>query len=143
MSQTLTPALSLIMRTAKSNFAAGRGSTTRDLAARARSRRTAQATNWAAPAKPANISSLAPPAAQDFAKEIMRGEGWGEGQSATEEHPMQRTLEQTQFTRPLRSKSTYAERIVWIMLHDRELGSFKFRRQHPLNFFDAEFFSTR
>ena len=52
---------------------------------------------------------------------------------------MQRTIEQTQFARRLRRKATYAERVLWILLRDRDLGRFKFRRQHPVGAFFADF----
>jgi len=52
---------------------------------------------------------------------------------------MHRTIEQTQFARRLRRKATYAERILWILLRDRDLGRFKFRRQHPVGPYFADF----
>ena len=52
---------------------------------------------------------------------------------------MQRTIEQTEFARRLRRKSTYAERVLWILLRDRDLAQFKFRRQHPIGSYFADF----
>ena len=38
---------------------------------------------------------------------------------------MQRTDEQTAFARRLRRKQTFAERILWILLRDRDLAGYK------------------
>lgn len=40
----------------------------------------------------------------------------------------------------LRKSMTPAERILWQKLRGRRLGGYKFRRQHPLNIFIADFF---
>ncbi len=40
----------------------------------------------------------------------------------------------------LRRKSTAAEDLLWQMLRNRKVGGFKFRRQHPLNYFIADFY---
>jgi very-short-patch-repair endonuclease len=42
------------------------------------------------------------------------------------------------FARRLRRGSTDAERLIWSRLRDRRLGSFKFRRQHPIGPFFAD-----
>jgi very-short-patch-repair endonuclease len=34
---------------------------------------------------------------------------------------------------------TPAERLLWDRLHNRQLGGYKFRRQHPLGLFIADF----
>lgn len=52
---------------------------------------------------------------------------------------MQRTDEQTAFARRLRRKQTLAERILWILLRDRDLEGYKFRRQHPIGSYFADF----
>ena len=36
------------------------------------------------------------------------------------------------FPRQLRSNSTDAEKVLWQALRNRQLGGFKFRRQHPI-----------
>jgi adenine-specific DNA-methyltransferase len=41
--------------------------------------------------------------------------------------------------RDLRSTSTDAERLLWSKLRDRRLAGFKFRRQHPVGPFFADF----
>jgi very-short-patch-repair endonuclease len=41
--------------------------------------------------------------------------------------------------RQLRSTSTDAERLLWSKLRDRRLDSYKFRRQHPVGPFFADF----
>jgi very-short-patch-repair endonuclease len=46
---------------------------------------------------------------------------------------------QTQFARRLRRKSTLAEKVMWILLRDRELAGFKFRRQHPIGVYTVDF----
>jgi very-short-patch-repair endonuclease len=52
---------------------------------------------------------------------------------------MQRTSEQTKFARRLRRTQTYSERVLWILLRSRELARFKFRRQHPIGHYFANF----
>lgn len=42
--------------------------------------------------------------------------------------------------RDLRKKMTPAEKIVWEKLRDKRLGGFKFRRQHPIWRFIADFY---
>lgn len=42
--------------------------------------------------------------------------------------------------RDLRKKMTPAEKIVWDKLRDKRLGGFKFRRQHPIWRFIADFY---
>jgi primosomal protein N' (replication factor Y) len=41
--------------------------------------------------------------------------------------------------RALRREPTEPERLLWARLRDRRLGGFKFRRQHPLGAFVADF----
>ena len=41
--------------------------------------------------------------------------------------------------RVLRQHSTDAERAIWFALRDRRLGGYKFRRQHPVGAFFADF----
>lgn len=56
---------------------------------------------------------------------------------------MQRTDDQTAFARRLRRKQTFAERILWILLRDRELAGYKFRRQHPIGPYFGDFVCMR
>jgi very-short-patch-repair endonuclease len=45
-----------------------------------------------------------------------------------------------QYGRELRQSSTYAEKILWEYLRSRKLDGLKFRRQHPLDNFIADFY---
>ena len=40
----------------------------------------------------------------------------------------------------LRQRSTKAEQYLWQMIRNRQLMGFKFRRQHPLKYFIADFY---
>jgi len=40
----------------------------------------------------------------------------------------------------LRKRMTLAERVLWDKLRDHQLGGFKFRRQHPIDWFIADFY---
>ncbi|HWR84011.1 MAG TPA: endonuclease domain-containing protein [Candidatus Deferrimicrobium sp.] len=42
--------------------------------------------------------------------------------------------------RQLRKKQTPAEQMLWACLRDRRLGGLKFRRQHPIDKFIADFY---
>ena len=42
-------------------------------------------------------------------------------------------------SRELRSNSTDAERLLWLQLRRRQLAGFRFRRQHPIGDFIADF----
>lgn len=44
--------------------------------------------------------------------------------------------------RTLRRSSTKAEDLLWQELRNRKLGGFKFRRQHPLNTYVADFYCS-
>lgn len=44
------------------------------------------------------------------------------------------------YARELRKRQTAAERIVWEMLRDRRFHNLKFRRQHPIFDFIADFY---
>ncbi len=44
------------------------------------------------------------------------------------------------FARLLRRRSTWAEKTLWNRLRNRRLGSFKFRRQHPVGHYDLDFY---
>jgi very-short-patch-repair endonuclease len=48
-------------------------------------------------------------------------------------------MNQKEFTRNLRQRSTDAERLLWYRLRDRRLGGFKFRRQHPIGIYTVDF----
>ena len=52
---------------------------------------------------------------------------------------MHQTENQTQFARRLRRKSTRSEKVMWILLRDRDLAGFKFRRQHPIGIYTVDF----
>lgn len=52
---------------------------------------------------------------------------------------MQQAENPTQFARRQRRKSTLAERVMWILLRRRELGRYKFRRQHPIGIYTVDF----
>jgi very-short-patch-repair endonuclease len=41
--------------------------------------------------------------------------------------------------RAMRREPTEAERLLWARLRDRRLGGYKFRRQHPIGAFIADF----
>lgn len=56
---------------------------------------------------------------------------------------MPRTEEQTTFARKLRCKQTRSERIFWILLRNRDLAHYKFRRQHPIGPYFADFVCPR
>ena len=56
---------------------------------------------------------------------------------------MPRTEEQTAFARNLRRKQTLAERILWILLRNRDLAHYKFRRQQPIGMYFADFVCAR
>jgi very-short-patch-repair endonuclease len=45
-----------------------------------------------------------------------------------------------QCARKLRDDSAPAEKILWAVLRDRQLGGFKFRRQFPLDHFVVDFY---
>jgi very-short-patch-repair endonuclease len=54
---------------------------------------------------------------------------------------MHQTQNQTQFARRLRRKATLAEKVMWILLRDRDLAGYKFRRQHPIGRYTVDFVS--
>jgi len=45
-----------------------------------------------------------------------------------------------QHAKELRKEMTSAEKILWEHLRNRQLGGFKFRRQHPIGSFVADFY---
>jgi very-short-patch-repair endonuclease len=45
-----------------------------------------------------------------------------------------------QFARALRADQTSAEKLLWINLRNRKLHGFKFRRQHPIKNYIADFY---
>jgi len=45
-----------------------------------------------------------------------------------------------QYARKNRGKQTHAEKLLWSELRGRRLRGFKFRRQHPLSIFIADFY---
>jgi very-short-patch-repair endonuclease len=65
----------------------------------------------------------------------------GEKQEAmVYKHRIRTTAGVQQHAKELRKKMTPAEKILWERLRDRQLGEFKFRRQHPLGPFIADFY---
>jgi len=40
----------------------------------------------------------------------------------------------------LRNNETYAEKLLWEKLRNNNLGGFKFRRQHPISLYIADFY---
>ncbi|MCU0376917.1 MAG: endonuclease domain-containing protein [Bacteroidales bacterium] len=40
----------------------------------------------------------------------------------------------------LRKNQTHAEKILWHKLRNRQISGYKFRRQHPINIFIADFY---
>src|SRR5687768_4768289 len=47
------------------------------------------------------------------------------------------------FAREMRHEQTDAERRMWMLLRDRKLSGFKFRRQHPIANYIVDFFCIR
>lgn len=45
-----------------------------------------------------------------------------------------------EFAKANRKKLTKAEKILWDILRNRKLGGYKFRRQHPISHFIADFY---
>jgi very-short-patch-repair endonuclease len=45
-----------------------------------------------------------------------------------------------QYARELRQESTAAEKLLWAELRNRKLNGLKFRRQHPIDKFIADFY---
>lgn len=52
---------------------------------------------------------------------------------------MSKDLTPVQFARRLRRRATISEKILWLLLRDRQLEGFKFRRQHPIPPYTADF----
>ena len=50
------------------------------------------------------------------------------------------TARASRFAKELRAGSTPPERVLWSRLRNRRLGGFKFRRQHPIGAYIADFF---
>jgi adenine-specific DNA-methyltransferase len=69
-----------------------------------------------------------------------RGERLGEGGIMRSEKYHRTSPEIKQRARELRKSSTPAEQKLWQALRNRNLGDYKFRRQHPLGPFIADFF---
>ena len=53
------------------------------------------------------------------------------------------TVERTVFTRMLRQKSGLAEQRVWALLRSSRIDGHKFRRQHPISRYVADFACDR
>ena len=65
------------------------------------------------------------------------GEGRGEGRKSRTK--VERNAVIQQFAREMREAPTDAEKRLWFCLRDRRLGGFKFRRQHPMGSYIADF----
>ncbi|GIW56610.1 MAG: hypothetical protein KatS3mg082_3014 [Nitrospiraceae bacterium] len=71
---------------------------------------------------------------------LQRGEGQGEGHlSSKSRTKAERSELLKQFAREMRHAPTDAEQRLWYFLRDRRLGGYKFRRQHPVGNFIADF----
>lgn len=46
-----------------------------------------------------------------------------------------------EYARAMRREPTPAERVMWRLLRNRQLAGYKFRRQHPLGLYIADFYS--
>jgi len=46
----------------------------------------------------------------------------------------------TRRARSLRKKATWAEKLLWSRLRNRQFAGFKFRRQHPMGLYDLDFY---
>src|SRR5262245_6490870 len=46
-----------------------------------------------------------------------------------------------EYARSMRREPTPAEQVLWRLLRNRRLAGFKFRRQHPLGLYIADFYS--
>lgn len=66
-----------------------------------------------------------------------RGESWGEGRKSRTKEERDALIKQ--FAREMRKAPTDAEKRLWHFLRDRRLGGFKFRRQHPVGSYIADF----
>ncbi len=66
-----------------------------------------------------------------------RGEGQGEGIKSRTGQERNALLKQ--FARDMRHAPTDAEQRLWYFLRDRRLGGYKFRRQHPMGNYIADF----
>jgi very-short-patch-repair endonuclease len=69
---------------------------------------------------------------------------WGEGQGEGRKQTKSRTKEEhnallQEFARLMRHAPTDAEQRLWYFLRDRRLGGYKFRRQHPVGNYIADF----
>ena len=53
------------------------------------------------------------------------------------------TVERTAFTRTLRQKSGLAEQRAWALLRSGRIDGYKFRRQHPIDRYVADFACDR
>jgi UDP-N-acetylmuramoylalanine-D-glutamate ligase/very-short-patch-repair endonuclease len=99
------------------------------------------------PSPPASLSRTAgegerAPAATDTPSPTQweRGQG-GEGKKTRFQHPDPRVSRGLiQMARDLRKRTTPAEQMLWELLRNRRLGNLKFRRQHPIGGFVADFY---
>lgn len=64
----------------------------------------------------------------------------GEGGRGGEGRIPRASSEMVTRARALRQSQTSAEELLWELLRDKQLGGFKFRRQHPIGTFIADFF---
>jgi very-short-patch-repair endonuclease len=68
---------------------------------------------------------------------LPRGEGLGEGNKL---RPNSTSPKLTGFARDLRKHQTDAEKKLWNLLRSRQIGDAKFRRQHPIGQYIADFY---
>jgi very-short-patch-repair endonuclease len=55
--------------------------------------------------------------------------------------PRKQSFDKTRLrARELRQEMTTAEKVLWFRLRNRQLGGFKFRRQHPIGPYIADFY---
>ncbi|OYT74538.1 MAG: hypothetical protein CFK49_07830, partial [Armatimonadetes bacterium JP3_11] len=81
-----------------------------------------------------NTSSLSAPSPQEERKE-------SRGRIGYPKHPDLRVPPQIiEMARALRKRETPSEQMLWHLLRNRQLGDFKFRRQHPIGSFVADFY---
>ena len=61
-------------------------------------------------------------------------------ESTQEDHTRKRIMNLRARARELRNNPTDAERALWQQLRRRQIGGYKFRRQHPLGNYIVDFF---
>jgi len=90
----------------------------------------------AAPLKERNILSPLPLGDKHLLSPLPLGEGQGEGQSSSKSIP----THIIQLAKSLRNNQTNAESFIWKLLRNRNIANAKFRRQHPIENYIADFY---